>query len=177
MSYSFGGMAGQEMAIRFPDRINKLVLCASSPGGAGGASYPLHALEYMHLDDRVPLSVAIHDIRHDAAWQAGNPDLMMKIAAQMNTTEGRYADEPGHAMGKRRQLEARRHHNTFDRLKQISAPTLICGGRYDGSAKPASQKAMAREIPGAELRMFDGGHLFLIQDKTMYPTIIEWLKS
>ena len=34
---------------------------------------------------------------------------------------------------------------------------------------------MTREIPGAELTLFEGGHLFLIQDKTMYPTIIDWL--
>ena len=177
LGYSFGGMVAQEVAIRHGSRIEKLVLCASSPGGAGGASYPLHELEEHPLEARIPLSVAIHDTRHDAAWQAAHADTFATIADDMRATDSRFADEPGYRMGKARQLEARRHHDTFDRLRQIAAPTLICGGRYDGSATPEAQKAMADQIPGAELQLFEGGHLFVAQDRSAYSTIIEWLKS
>ena len=37
VGYSFGGMVAQELAIRYPEKINRLVLCATSAGGAGGA--------------------------------------------------------------------------------------------------------------------------------------------
>ena len=34
---------------------------------------------------------------------------------------------------------------------------------------------MAARIPGATLRFFDGGHLFMIQDRTAYPAMVEFL--
>jgi 3-oxoadipate enol-lactonase len=36
---------------------------------------------------------------------------------------------------------------------------------------------MADAMPQAELAWFEGGHLFMIQDKTAWPTIIEFLTS
>jgi len=72
-----------------------------------------------------------------------------------------FADQPGHEVGVRRLLEARRQHDTWERLVRIRCPVLICGGRYDGIALPASQERMASRIRGASLRMFEGGHYFL----------------
>ena len=40
-----------------------------------------------------------------------------------------YADEPGHAVGAHRQLEARAGHDTWDRLTEIACPTMIAAGR------------------------------------------------
>ncbi len=177
LGYSFGGMVAQEVAIRYPERVDKLILCASSPGGEGGVSYPLHELAQLPPDEQIALSLSIHDTRHDKAWQAANADKVKRLAVQMQAANQRFADEPGLAEGRARQLEARRHHDTFDRLDRISAPTLICGGHYDGSAKPESQHAMAGQIAGAEVVLFDGGHLFIAQDKTAYSTIIDWLNT
>ena len=78
-------------------------------------------------------------------------------------------------MGARRQLEARAAHDTWDRLPDIACPVLIAAGRYDGIALPATQERMAARIPGATLRFFDGGHLFMIQDRTAYPAMVEFL--
>ena len=86
-----------------------------------------------------------------------------------------YAAEPGRAMGAQRQLEARAAHNTWDRLKEITCPTLVAGGRYDGVALPATQERLAAQIPGAELAMFEGGHMFMIQDRAALKAMIEFL--
>ncbi|MHB1584127.1 MAG: alpha/beta fold hydrolase, partial [Acidimicrobiales bacterium] len=66
--------------------------------------------------------------------------------------------------GRRLQLEARRHHDTWDRLGAVRCPTLVACGRYDGIAPPANGEALASRIAGAELRVYEGGHLFVIQD-------------
>jgi 3-oxoadipate enol-lactonase len=86
-----------------------------------------------------------------------------------------YADEPGRAMGAHRQLEARAAHDTWDRLAQIACPVLIAAGRYDGIALPATQEKMAARIPGAKLQLFEGGHLFMIQDRTATPAMAAFL--
>jgi 3-oxoadipate enol-lactonase len=37
-------------------------------------------------------------------------------------------------------------------------------GLYDGIAPVANSEGIARRIPGAELRTYEGGHLFIAQD-------------
>jgi 3-oxoadipate enol-lactonase len=54
---------------------------------------------------------------------------------------------------------------------------LIAAGRYDGIALPATQERMAARIRGSQLQFFDGGHLFMIQDRSALPAMIAFLKA
>ena len=36
-------------------------------------------------------------------------------------------------------------------------------------------RAIARALPNAELRLYEGGHLFFLQDRQAYPDMIAWL--
>lgn len=172
---SFGGMVAQELAIRHPDRIRKLVLCCTSPGGEGGASYPLHTLIGMDPADQARQMIPISDNRHDAAWQAAHPEAY-QMMFDLRTNDP-WADEPRRAMGAELQLLARKDLDTWDRLPSITAPTLICGGKYDGIALPETQVRLAERIPNAQLRLFEGGHMFLIQDRAAFPAISEFLQA
>lgn len=58
---SFGGMVAQELAIRRPDLVSRLVLCCTSSGGDGGASYPLHELTDLPDSERRRKQLAISD--------------------------------------------------------------------------------------------------------------------
>ena len=80
-------------------------------------------------------------------------------------------------MGAWRQIEARAAHDTWDRLPQIDCPVMIAAGRYDGIALPATQDAMAGRITGAKLQFFEGGHLFMLQDRTALPAMIGFLNE
>jgi 3-oxoadipate enol-lactonase len=53
----------------------------------------------------------------------------------------------------------------------------VCGGIYDGIAPPANAEQLASAIPGAKIQMFDGGHLFLLQDRESWPAITEFLSA
>lgn len=172
---SFGGMVAQELVLRHPRRVRRLVLACTSPGGAGGASFPFHKIEHLKGEERARHLMPISDTRRDAAWQKANPEDYERFV-QLAAADP-YAGEPGRAEGAWNQLEARSHHDTWDRLPQIDCPVLIAAGRYDGIALPATQERMAARIPGAELRWFEGGHLFMIQDRAAYPAIIAFLTA
>ena len=163
---SFGGMVAQEVAIRFPDRVDRLVLACTSSGGAGGASYPLHELTSLPVGERLRRQLAISDTRYDEAWQDANPaeaaDLLALAAARAGETN-------------ERQLAARSRHDTYDRLPRITAPTFVCAGRYDGIAPVANSEVLADRIGDARLQVFEGGHLFLLQDRSAFAAIVEFL--
>lgn len=175
LGVSFGGMVAQELAIRHPDRVRAIVLACTSPGGAGGASYPLHQLTGMTRAEIARHMIPISDTRRDAAWAAAHPAEHQALIAMGSADP--YADEADRAAGARRQLEARAAHDAWDRLGAIRCPVLIAGGKFDGIAKPEVQTRMAQRIARAELRMFDGGHLFLLQDRTAFPAIAEFLAA
>lgn len=177
MGVSFGGMVAQEFAIRYQQRVEKLVLCCTSSGGAGGASYPLHELKGLTLEEYARLVITLADNRRDAAWQAAHAQEFQTLLNETLAGLKIGADEPGRAMGARRQIEARKDHDTFSRLPTLKMPVLICGGRYDGIASVANQEAMLKQIPNAKLELFEGGHLFFVQDPRAYEKITAFLRE
>ena len=170
---SFGGMVALELVLRHPDRVAKLALCCTSPGGEGGSSYPLHTLQNLPADERARVLASISDARCDVAWAAENPEKWQELIQK--SSDDQFAEEPGHQTGISRQLEARARHDAWERLHQIECPVLVCGGRYDGTALPTSQERMAERIPGATLRMFEGGHQFIWQDSAVFAEIVRFL--
>jgi 3-oxoadipate enol-lactonase len=172
---SFGGMVAQELVLRHPGKVRRLVLACTSPGGAGGASFAFHEIEHLKGEDRARHLIPISDTRRDAAWAKANPDQYAQFVA-LGAADP-FADEPGHAMGARRQLEARAKHDTWDRLPTIICPVMIAAGRYDGIALPEAQHNMAGRIPGAQLQFFEGGHLFMLQDRAATPAMAAFLKT
>jgi len=177
MGVSFGGMVAQEFAVRYPARVERLVLACTSSGGAGGASYPLHELLDLSLQEKTLHLLAISDTRQDAAWQAAHPQQVQELVDLAEAAAAVGAGEPGREVGARLQILARKDHDTYDRLPALKMPVLICGGRYDGVASLANQATMQAQIPHAQLQLFAGGHAFLQQDSTAYPRIAAFLEG
>jgi len=172
---SFGGMVAQHLALRHPERINKLVLCCTSPGGDGGSSYPLHEVADMDEEARIRFMAPISDTRSDAEWQKDNAELFDSLIRMQVDAEAPYAGEPRRAEGALLQLEARKDHNAWEGLTDIAHEMLVCGGRYDGIATPDTQQRIAGRLPNAKLTMYEGGHLFLLQDRNAWTDIMAFL--
>ena len=74
-------------------------------------------------------------------------------------------------------FEARAGHDTRERLPGLTMPVYLCGGLHDGIAPPANMRALEEQIPGATLDLFEGGHLFLVQDPAAFPRILAFLAA
>lgn len=172
---SFGGMVAQHLAVRHPDRVDRLVLCCTSSGGEGGASFPLHELDHLSGRDAIERRLELSDVRRDAEWRRDHPDELREIVEMTASAEAVGAGEPGREEGARRQIEARADHDTWADLPALSVPTLVAGGHHDAIAAPENVAALAGRIPGARLAMFDGGHLFFVQDRAAWPAIVQFL--
>jgi 3-oxoadipate enol-lactonase len=166
---SFGGMVAQEFAVTWPTRVERLALVCTSPGGTGGASYPLHELASRPEEERSAIGVRILDNRFDAAWLADHD--ADRALVEMMATRGREAKTAEQLRGEQEQIDARRHHDVSSRLSNIRCPTLIACGRYDGIAPLANGEWIAGHVAGAELRVYEGGHVFFVQDPKALPEI------
>src|SRR5262249_14767982 len=151
-----GGMVAQEFALRHPNRISKLVLACTSAGGAGGASFPLHEIAQLAFEDRFRRQIAVSDVRQTPQWQREHADTVAKMFEFGRNSARIGEDDPQKAVGAALQLDARRRHDTWDRLQRLAMPVLLAAGRYDGIAPLSNMEGMASRIPNAELRVYDG---------------------
>lgn len=172
LGISFGGMVAQHLVIRHPKRVNRLVLACTSPGGNNYSSYDLRQI----ADDesnKIESWLSILDSRYKNSFEPlpiinGIKDyLLASNQVFPNSVDG----------GLRRQLEARSGHDCTENLRRITHETLIAGGKYDMIAPERNLAEMHRLIKYSNLKIFEGGHLFLIQDKSAWPEIISFLLS
>ena len=170
---SFGGMVAQEFTVTHPERVARLALLCTSPGGAGGSSYPLHELVDLDAVERDRIALHNLDTRYDEAFLADHSfDRMIVDGMRARSS---VVKSPEQLRGERMQLEARRHHDVWDRLSAVACPTLVACGEYDGTAPAANSEAIHSRIAGSELRRYEGGHLFVYQDRRAFPDVIEFL--
>jgi 3-oxoadipate enol-lactonase len=169
---SFGGMVAQEFAVTWPERVERLALVCTSPGGAH-PSYPLHDLAAMPAEEAAAVGPTLLDTRFTPEWLAAHDDDRA-LAGLFTSHNG--APSTGEARrGELAQLDARSRHDVIDRLGAITCPTLVAGGRYDGIAPPENSALIADGIAGSRLSLYEGGHLFMMQNPRALPDIVDFL--
>ena len=166
---SFGGMVAQEFAVTWPERVERLALVCTSPGGAGGASYPLHELAERSPEERDAIGMRLLDMRFTPEWLADHP--ADQALSEMMAARHGGPRTPERLRGESEQMQARRDHDVSSRLGAITSPTLVACGRYDGIAPLANGEWIAAHVAGAELRVYEGGHVFFLQGSLALPEI------
>jgi pimeloyl-ACP methyl ester carboxylesterase len=171
---SFGGMVAQEFAVTWPERVERLVLVCTSPGGEF-ASYPLHTLEDLPPDEAKALGGRLLDRRFTPEFLAEHDDA--RALVDMITGMQGEAVTGEVRRGELAQLDARSRFDVLDRLGRITCPTLVSSGRYDMIAPPANGEAIAEWVPDSELRLYEGGHIFFLQDPAALTDAMEFLAA
>src|SRR5262245_21714432 len=172
---SFGGMVAQEFAVTWPERVERLALNCTSPGGKF-AAFGLHTLESESSDTISAIGATLLDTRFTPEWLAEHDDdrTIAEMVAQRRAAP---APDPEVARGQREQLLARSRLDVLDRLDRITCPTLVASGKYDGISPPENGAAIAERVPDAILRVYEGGHMFFGQDPAAMPEILDFLEG
>jgi poly(3-hydroxyoctanoate) depolymerase len=158
LGVSFGGAVAQELTLRNPHRVRRLILAATTCGIGSIPGHPLalavlatplryHSPRFFRLT--APLlygSGAAGDNRmlqaHLAARHARPPSLWAYVG----------------------QLSAAAGWTSLPWLHHLGAPTLVIAGDRDRVVPPVNARILAARLPNARLRFVPGGHLFLLEN-------------
>jgi 3-oxoadipate enol-lactonase len=160
---SLGSLIAQELALRHPDRVCALVLGASSAGGY--AAYKPSAASPAQT-----FLVRAGTMAPEEAEWAAVPYTYGERTRREHPE--RIAEDIAHRMASPPEPLAYVHqaaavatHDAYERLNQISAPTLVVHGERDVFIPPANALVLAERIPSARLRLWaDAGHMFPIDE-------------
>ncbi len=165
---SLGGMAAQELAVRFPERVDRLVLACTTPGGAGAVPVPAQTVALMQESAMLAPEVALRRFVENALAPHADQSLVEELYQR------RLANPPD-PVGWQGQAAAGA---TFDgSALEIAAPTLVLHGAEDGVVDPGNAALLVERIPGARVELFSGcGHLFLWEEPERFAgTVAEFL--
>jgi len=150
---SLGGAVAQELALRHGGRIEKLVLMATMSGVSNMHPLPAPTLALMAEAPTLDPAVAVRRFVENALEPEPDPAVVERIVAI------RVAKPPDPA-GWAAQAGIWATFDVWEELPRIEAPTLVVQGEGDVVVDPRNAALLAERIPGAELRMVPGGHLF-----------------
>lgn len=167
---SMGGMIAQEFALQYPKRVLSLILGCTSPGGPNvvraepAANDALRARATMTMEEA---EQAFIPFLYDASTPRAVVDEdLAKRRACYPTVEGYTA-----------QLQGIFTWQAYDRLPQITAPTLVIHGANDRLVPPGNGQLIASRIPGARLVIIPAAnHLFTTdQPAAAHAAILQFL--
>lgn len=161
---SLGGMIAQEVAAGTPERVDKLVLCCTTPGGAATVPMPEVTVQLFAEAPTLAPEVALRRFVENALGADASAELIQELY------ERRVANPPDPA-GWQAQAAAGLGFAGIEGA--IAAPTLIVTGTEDNVVDPHNSDVLAERIPGAEVQRIDNtGHLFFWEQPDAFVRII-----
>jgi pimeloyl-ACP methyl ester carboxylesterase len=154
---SMGGMIAQELALHYPRQIDRLILGCTNCGGPHAVLAPMHVLETLLVPPDMPREEAIRrqwPVMFSPDFVKHNPDVLDRLTA-------RSLEHPTPLYSAIRQAMAVQRFNTYGRLGQIVAPTLVVAGSADQIVPYENSFLLAHRIHRATLEILPGaGHAF-----------------
>ena len=175
LGVSLGGYIAQEIALTYPERVRRLVLASTAPGGPRSHPMPQAGLEAFGrfptmereagLRLMVESSLGAHGVRE-------RPELVEEIVAY------RLERAPTLA-GWQAQAYAGATFDAYDRVPGIATPSLVLHGGADTVVDPRNAELLVELIPGARMELVpDRGHLVVWEEAELFaPVVREFLRA
>jgi 3-oxoadipate enol-lactonase len=159
LGVSMGGMIAQEFALRHPARVATLTLGCTTAGGEKSVPPPAESLQVLTAPrEGVPPEEVIR-----RTWPLSyTSNFIAKRRDELEAAMWRVLKNPTPPFAFQRQLEATYTLQIWDRLPQITSPTLVVTGSDDVLIPAKNSELIASRIPGAKLHIIAGvGHGFM----------------
>ena len=185
--WSLGGMIVQNFVLKYPNRVNKVILVNTNygfPDASGPEVYKNMRLSELEVKKEDPAK---------AWWSGTRSSFYIKFRKQMEADPSKKwygvwsaedlikesAINPPTAKDINMQAEALKTHNTFDRLDTIKNPTLLLTASHDRLTPKSSMEQIHEKIPNCTLVVIEkAGHSSpLEKTPEVNQNIIEFLKS
>lgn len=147
---SLGGMVAQEVAIAAPERVDRLVLLASTPGGSAAAPMPEVTQRLLAQAGEMDPHEALRRLTANALGPDADPAIVDEIVVLRSAT----AQDPA---GWQAQAAAGTTYDSGGRVAEIAAPTLVVHGTDDAVVAPDNATHLAEAIPDARVAWIEGG--------------------
>jgi pimeloyl-ACP methyl ester carboxylesterase len=154
---SMGGMIAQEIAIEYPERVEKLILC-STTSKITRLLPTIKMLKLLLRRSTVFSPQETIDMLYSAEYIKNN-------AEQINALIERMKIAPSDPRSIEIHHQACNRFDAYHRLNRIVAPTLILHGEDDWVFQPKHANILNRRIVGSKLILFpQAGHGLLLQE-------------
>lgn len=156
-SVSMGGMIAQELALAYPDRVDRLVLACTFTGGPHAVRAGDNITQLL-----MPEPGLSPEDRFRRSWPAMTTQEM--IGERRDFLEEMLAIDmatPTPMETIAGQMEAIGKFDTYDRLPEIKCPTLVLHGDSDVLVPTENARIIHERIPGSTLEIIPGAaHMF-----------------
>ena len=154
---SLGGMVAQELTLTAPERVERLVLACTTPGGPAAYPMPEATVQLMVEAPSLEPATALRRFVENALARATvveRPELVERILAHRLAAPQNPAAWQG-------QAAAGAAFDVDGRLGAIACPTLVLHGTADTVVDVRNAQLLGERIPHARVELLpDTGHLF-----------------
>jgi pimeloyl-ACP methyl ester carboxylesterase len=152
LGISMGGMIALEFALRYPNRLDKLILTGTSAASGRAMFDPISIWNFVKQHDSEGITFASQQF----LWLFSSDFLRNHQAVEDTITMLASNPNPITAEAFARQAAAYVQHDALERIGGIQASTLVVTGEKDRLTPPWIGRELADAIPGATFQLIEG---------------------
>ena len=175
LSWSMGGYIAQTLAVTEPEKVQRLVLSATDPGGSHHVPPGPRVRKILSGNVSAATLLGLSFPRNKAGRRA-KAEYLAAIADQSGLVPASF--RISNATQAAQQLATKAWNSpgggVWDQLGRLEKQVLVANGNRDRIERPANSRRLARRLPRDTHCVFAGtGHAFLFQEVALYSKTVK----
>lgn len=169
LGISFGGFVAQDFALRFPERVKRLILASTSFGGPNHVAPSMQVLaafastDGLNTAERIRRYLTVAFSRDFAETNSDTVDKFCRLREENFVPREIYMQ----------QLQAALSFNVEDQVPRIVTETLVITGDKDVVVPAQNSHNLASALPNARLEIIGGsGHMAFVEKADEFNRIV-----